>query len=556
MGGNSSRELSRGIRRPPRSQGQVPYSALSLLPRRLAVAGLAAGLALALAASFSAHASAASRSTCSVQKRAARIVSLSLFQGQIKPARAAFYRKHRRARARHKFLVGQQRRLTALKRAVIHCGTSGGRAVADAVPDPTPSPCSPSLYSAPFTEMNEGTTNSALPLRPSGPIRAVMLFVDFSDLHASESTSALYNQLVPRSRAWYNEVSYGRARLDVTPVNHWVRMPRSLGSYGLRDGISWPEHHDYLADAIGAADAGVDFSAYQVVYVVAPKGTLVERSPAFQAYPGSGIQADGTEIRYGATFFDDTKSDARYGANVLIHETGHILGLPDLYDVPHPTYWSLFRYAGGWDMMSWNDPGGHFLAWEKWKLGWLDASQLTCLTGPGELTTTITPIERAGGLKAIVVPTGLSSAYVMEARRRIGQDGWVCNSGVLIYSVDASVRTGLGPVHVRAARRDGSGDALSRCGPLYNATFDSARGEVARFTDDAAGLTVQVLSSNATGYRVHVTRTSLGNQELTGRRAQGGVGGQTEDLAPPQAPFSAISYPFGVGWDLGPLTAD
>ncbi len=73
-------------------------------------------------------------------------------------------------------------------------------------------------------------------------------------------------------------------------------------------------------------------------------------------------------------------------------------------------------------MMSWNDPGGHFLAWQKWKLGWLDPSQLTCLDEPGEVTTTITPLERSGGLKAIVVPTGLSSAYVIEARKRIGED--------------------------------------------------------------------------------------------------------------------------------------
>jgi M6 family metalloprotease-like protein len=527
-----------------------------LLPRRLVGVGLATGLALALAASFPAHASAASKAGCSAQKRAARIVSLSLFKGQVRPARAAFFRKHKRARVRHAFLVGQQRRLAALKRAVARCGTSRTTAVPDAAPDPAPTPCSPSLYSPPFTEMNEGTTNSALPLRPNGRIRAVMLFVDFPDLHSSESTSALYNRLVPRSRAWYNEVSYGRVQLDVAPVNRWFRMPRSLGSYGLRDGISWPEHHDYMADAIASADADVDFSAYQVVYIVAAKGTSVDRSPAFQAYPGSGIQADGTEIRYGATFFEDTRYDARYAANVFIHETGHILGLPDLYDVPNPTFWSLFRFAGGWDMMSWNDPGGHFLAWEKWKLGWLDPSQLTCLGGPGELTTTITPLERAGGLKAIVVPIGLSSAYVVEARRRIGQDSQLCEDGVLVYSVDASVRSGHGPVLVHAAQRDGHGDAFSRCGPLYNATFDKARGEVARFTDDAAGLTVQVLSSKANGYRVRVSRTSLVNQELANQRVQGQVNGLAEDLAPPQAPFSAISYPFGVGWDLGPITAD
>jgi M6 family metalloprotease-like protein len=387
-----------------------------------------------------------------------------------------------------------------------------------------------------------------------------MLFVDFPDLQSNDSTTALYDRFVPQARSWYNEVSYGRAQLDVTPLNRWVRMPRSLASYGLRDGISWPEHHDYMADAIAAADPSFDFSAYQVVYVVAPRGTGVDRSPAFQAYPGSGIRVDGTEIRYGATYFDDTRSDARYAANVFIHETGHILGLPDLYDFSHSGSWSadLFRFAGSWDTMSWNEQGGHFLAWEKWKLGWLDASQLTCLGGPGELTTTVTLLERTGGLKAIVVPTGLSSAYVIEARKRIGEDARLCEDGVLIYTVNAAIRSGSGPIQVQAAQRDNtSGDAFSRCGPLYNAPFDSARGEVATFTDNTAGLTVQVLSSSATGYRVHVTRTSYAPQGGPAQVANGSqsVQSQETNFAPPQGLFSTISLPFGLGWDLAPLEA-
>jgi len=467
------------------------------------------------------------------------------------PARAAFFRTHKRARARGVFAAGQRKRLAQLKRAVTRCSTSS---VPEGKQDPPPPPCSPSLYSAPNTEMNEGTTNVALPLRPAGKISAVMLFVDFSDLHATESTTALYDRLVPHSRAWYEEVSYGRVQLGVTAVSHWLRMPRSLREYGLGDGISWPEHRSYIADAVAAADSEVDFSRYQIVYVVAAKHTHVERSPAFQAYPGSGIEADGSELRYGATFFDDTRSDARYAANVFIHETGHIFGLPDLYDVPNPTYWRLFRYAGGWDTMSWNEPGGHFLAWEKWKLGWLDPAQLACVEGPGELTTTIAPLERPGGLKAVVVPTGISSAFVVEARRRIGQDARLCDDGVLVYSVDAGRPSGAGPVHVYAAQRDTDGELRDRCGPLYNATYDRAKGEVSRFADASAGLSVQVLSSGANGYRVKVTRTSLAPQgwpEVL-------VPGDANDVsfAPPQPPYFAASFLLGIGWDLSPRVAD
>jgi M6 family metalloprotease-like protein len=379
-----------------------------------------------------------------------------------------------------------------------------------------------------------------------------MLFVDFQGLPGSESMSALYDRMVPAAREWFTEVSYGRVRLDVEPVWRWYRMPHQIGAYDLADGISWEEHEEYIGDAVKAADSQVDFSRYDVVYVVAPKGSGIERSPAFHAYSGSGIEADGNELRAGATFFEDTRSSAEYAANVLIHETGHILGLPDLYDVPNPTYWSLFRFAGSWDMMSWNSPGAHFLAWNKWKLGWLDSSQLTCLDGPGELTTTITPLAREGGLKAVVVPMGPSSAYVVEARRKIGEDSGLCDTGVLVYSVDSTVRSGYGPIRVRSAQRDTSSTLVERCGPLYNAPFDKAQGEVATFEDASAGLSVRVLSSEANGYRVQVTRSSLNTNAVQVRSFSPGSGESTvgeRSLAPPLR-LLPPELLFGIGWDL------
>jgi M6 family metalloprotease-like protein len=334
-----------------------------------------------------------------------------------------------------------------------------------------------------------------------------MLFVDFPDLHRSESARILYERLVLRARRWYDEVSYGRLQLEVAPVKRWFRMPHRVAAYGLRDGISGPEQQAYLADAVAAADGAVDFSSYQILYVVAAKGTGVERSPAFHQFPGGAVVADGTELRFGATFFEDTKDDARTAANVLIHETGHVLGLPDLYDVPNPRYWSGFRFAGGWDVMSSLDPGSHFLAWEKWKLGWLDPTQLACLETAGRLTATLTPLERPGGLKALVMPTGASTALVAEARMRIGQDGLLCAEGVLVYSVDASVRSGYGPIRVRAAEPGRSSELQGRCGPLYNAPYARGPGRVSRFEDASAGISLQVLGSGEAGYRVRVTRS-------------------------------------------------
>jgi hypothetical protein len=105
-----------------------------------------------------------------------------------------------------------------------------------------------------------------------------------------------------------------------------------------------------------------------------------------------------------------------------------------------------------------------------------------------------------------VVPTGPSTAFVIEARRRVGQDARLCEEGVLIYTVDALAHTGDGPVRVQPAQRDRNPDLVSSCGALYNAPFDRAPGEDAHFENRAAGLKVDVLGSSRAGYRVRVTR--------------------------------------------------
>src|ERR1700694_2955034 len=334
------------------------------LRRRLAGVALI-GLALALASSFSAKpAAAAGVPGCTFQTRAARVISLRAFQHRVNGSRASFFRKHRHARVRRAFIASQNARLAALRRSVLRCSTSS--ALADSNPAEQPPPCSHTLQATPYSGMSEGTTSSGPSLTPNSDIQAVMLFVDFPDIQATESTNALYNRMVPQSSKWFDEVSYGRTHLNVTAVHRWFRMPHNFGDYGLADGISWGEQRNYIAAAVAAANDSVDFSPYRVIYVVAAKGTRVERSPAFHAWPGDGIHVDGTELSQGATFFEDTRYDATYSSHGLVHAPGHILCLADLYDVPSPVFWSLFRYAGAWDMMSWNDPGAHFLAWEKW----------------------------------------------------------------------------------------------------------------------------------------------------------------------------------------------
>ena len=515
-------------------------------------------LAVIAACSFApqAVASDAGAESCTADVSARRAKELRIFRETMLPRRKAFFRSHRSKRLQKRYVQRQNARLAALRAAVAECANgSDPNLVEDDVGERPPAACAPRMFGVSGAEMNEATFNSALSLKGLGALRAVMLFVDFRDRPASESTVQLYDRLVKPASAWIREVSSGRATLEVTPVHRWYRMSNGSRGYGLGDGVSFEEQRNYIAEAVAAADREVDFSPYSIVYVVASRGSALERSPAFHAFAGDGVKVDGNELRYGATFGEDVRdvSPSAYGAYVLVHETGHILGLPDLYDVPNPTYWTLFRFAGGWDIMSWNLPGAHLLAWHKWKLGWLGPSELTCLNAPGELTATLTPAARPGGLKAVVVPTGSSAAFVIEARKRLGEDKRLCEDGVLVYSVSGVIRSGEGPIRVRAAQRDSSAELVGRCGPLYEAPFDKGGGEIARFEDAAAGVSVEVLGQTASGrYRVRVTRSGVTASGLTaGSFVTSRPAGITEETAP--LPSEIVGWPYGLS---GPVLPD
>jgi M6 family metalloprotease-like protein len=266
---------------------------------------------------------------------------------------------------------------------------------------------------------------------------------------------------------------------------------------------------DYFNDAIIAADPHVDFSPYDLVYVVPATGARANTS--FQT-TGFSI-ADSKNVTYAIELGTDIRSTyiPNNAARVLTHETLHTLGLPDLYDTSKGNYYAATDEGiGGWDIMSGIQPGGHLLAWHKWKLGWLDASQLRCVFPGHSLDVTLTPTETGGGLKAIVIPTGPTTAYVLENRQRTGSDAGLCDTGVLLYRIDAAVGSGGLPIRVVPAHPGTATDAGQnfRCSPFYDAPFDFGSGEVASFSDPAAGLTLQLLSKTPDGsYAIHISRS-------------------------------------------------
>jgi len=355
---------------------------------------------------------------------------------------------------------------------------------------------------------HEGPTEYKLYLKPEGEIKAVMLFVDFPDAPQQEMTRDLYESLNLHSVRWYKEASYKKISLDIVPVHKWYRMPKESKTYEIARGMTFEKHREYISDAVSLAAADIKFGKSDIVYIVASKGAALPTSPAFNSYPGTGVKVKDHEILHAATFGVDIRVPRpHYGAHVLIHETGHIFGLPDLYEWKAAASLNhAIRAVGGWDIMSFNTAGAQFLAWHKWKLGWLDAKQVQVVRS-GRVETTLTPLETVGGLKAIVVPTGPATAYVVEARQPLGKDNQSyghLGSGVLIYTVDATVANGSVPIQLKPANTGEDKRLIDRCGPLYNAAYNRGPGEKSSFKDSTVGLTVDVLGRSKSDYKVRV----------------------------------------------------
>lgn len=204
-------------------------------------------------------------------------------------------------------------------------------------------------------------------------------------------------------------------------------------------------------------------------------------------------------IAYGVTFGADSYRN-RY-VN-LVHEVGHLLGLPDLYRMNGV----LGEHkAGCWDLMSDIFHSVSFLGWHRHKNGWLPDERKTYIgESRRRWRTTLHPLTGPSGLSMIVLPVDdagcPSKVFVVEpAQPVIGTDGQPWGDGVLVYTVDARVQSGLCPVVV-IPRIESFSDTY---GDLYQAPY--GEGDVAEVTDDGAQLTVAVTRRIGSAYEIELT---------------------------------------------------
>jgi M6 family metalloprotease-like protein len=162
-------------------------------------------------------------------------------------------------------------------------------------------------------------------------------------------------------------------------------------------------------------------------------GTTLATADASNAPGGGFIQVNDYIIQGGQGGDDGCEDWLPQAMGVVAHETGHLLGLPDLYDVSGATagigYWGLMG-SGNWNVA--HRPA-HMSAWSRAELGWV-----TELLVAADTTLDLGPIETSD--TAYVVPIGGTTEYfLLENRQQLGSDSALLGPGLLIWHVDSAL---------------------------------------------------------------------------------------------------------------------
>ncbi|NBW65573.1 hypothetical protein EBR44_07385 [bacterium] len=288
-------------------------------------------------------------------------------------------------------------------------------------------------------------------LKTIGTVNVGVAMVDFPDAVATKTAQAAFNMISPGAVDFFAAASYGQMNLVLTPTLRWDRMSKASTGYGMtRATITFASQKAYATEALTLASRTLDFSnADAFVVLTNPDASVIDLGPTFTPDPGSGITISGRTMESGVTSGYDLNF---WGPHWLNHEMGHATGLVDLIDF-NPGTLNRDHWTGTFSIMTEiNALAPMYFAWEAWQSGWIADAQITCAPAATTTTVTLTPIEDAGGMKAVIIPTGKYSAIVVESRRAKGLDYQLTRGGPLVYLVNTDIGSqnpnGLGLIKV------------------------------------------------------------------------------------------------------------
>ncbi len=318
-----------------------------------------------------------------------------------------------------------------------------------------------------------------------GSRKALVLLVDFSDkphsYSSSEFTQLLFNDGTGSMKDYYNKVSYGEFSLDGVAAE-WVRAPHPYSYYCNKEN-SPHGFGDYpgnvfglVEDAVKLADANVDFSQFdldgdgyvEALFVVhsgagaeesgdsnviwSHKSSFGDAHEVIPAIP-EFVEVDGVKVNV-YSMEPESLKNAMITIGVFCHEFGHVLGLPDLYDIDYSSVGVgnfCIMASGSWLGNPTGSSPAHFCAWCKYAVGWIEPIALerngtmeiknAQIQAVANSPTVYRLLENPSGTSDWLQGSGTGEYFLVENRQQIGYDSYIPGGGLLILHIDESEQT-------------------------------------------------------------------------------------------------------------------
>jgi M6 family metalloprotease-like protein len=259
----------------------------------------------------------------------------------------------------------------------------------------------------------------------------------------SKSPAEDYKVFTDFFRDWIAYSSDFGSDVTVRVPSSYIKMPTPLAGYGLdhAQNPNDPKKVEFNRDLIAAVDPVIDFTGVNMAIVVPPAGT---NSVLFGQTGTGGLRTNEGRVpnvmsEY-AAFAKDPK--ASYYAILAhpfwwIHEMFHAgIGFDDHYGDGKRNVSTEYGMGHLTLMTPW---GGDLTTWEKWRLGFIQDSQVQCKTDSASSTHWIAPSTvQTQQSKAVIIPISQTKVVVIETLRPGGlfYKHPLQSQGALVYEVD------------------------------------------------------------------------------------------------------------------------
>ena len=389
-----------------------------------------------------------------------------------------------------------------------------------------------------------------------GTLRNLVVLVQFPDLkfrYGKSDFENLYNQTgystsgaAGSVRDYYREVSYGQLNLE-SVIAGPVTVSRNYAEYGENASDVYAVK-DMVAEALSLLERqGFDFSRCDVDgdgeidgldiihagYGAEFNGNSADYIWSHKWQMRTAVTYDGVRMYKYHTESEIHGRESSPSSNritsigVICHETGHFLGLPDLYDTDSSSagIGDFCIMAGG----SWNEDGkcpAHMSAWCKVNLGWVTP---TVISTAGNYT-----LPRVEDNRKIYKIRGnfasQSEYFLFENRQGYGFDAALpgSNRGILIWHVDERQSDNANENHFKVDLEEASGTQNLQLGTSSGDDSDYWRSTTK--AEFSASTTPNTSSYSGEALGLSISAISASGDTMSFRATVGNGGGSTVPL--------------------------